>query len=94
MRAWQIKNFFFKPIFRHPIYVDTHQRDPKILQSRKDWCTKHLGRFSWMILIEEGLGSPTSPQGFRYTWNRSLFYFRRRKDAATFKLRWYNTTKE
>lgn len=94
MKLWEIKNFFFKPIFQHPIYVHTDQRNPKLLQIRKDWCNNHLSRFSWMILIEQGLSHHESNIDCYpgYTWNSSLFHFRRKKDAAAFKLIWYNNT--
>jgi len=87
-KLWKIKNFFFKPIFRHPVYVDTDQRNPKLLQRRTDWCNECLGKFSWMSLVEQGI----SGEFDNYTWNQSLFHFRRKKDAAAFKLTWYNNT--
>lgn len=85
MRKWQIKNFFFKPIFRHPVDVNTNWKNPKLLAHRKEWCDKQLGVFSWMILVKTGLSHG-------YIWNQPLFYFRRKKDAAAFKLTWYNDT--
>lgn len=81
-----IKNFFFKPIFQHPVKIDTQQQDPALLQRRKDWCDRHLGIFSWMILAE----ITHIPSG--YYWSSSFFYFRNKKDAAVFKLMWYNNS--
>jgi len=99
MRKWQIKRFFFKPVFRHKVFVSTEKRDPDLLQRRKEWCDKHLGTFTWMILVEPGLwpgfeegDGPSSWEPYdQYTWNQSLFHFRRKKDAAAFKLTWYKT---